>query len=100
MAGYVAVAVLGASEIRIDRPGEGLAPMGRSVARTPGGRSPGGPLAGGAMAGWVADGSPTPFEDLAVVRSFSSEQLRERLAAARRIWAQSTFYLFDPESWR
>lgn len=26
--------------------------------------------------------------------------LTDRWAGAQRIWAQTTFYLFDPESWR
>jgi hypothetical protein len=30
----------------------------------------------------------------------SSDQVRERAAALRRVWEQTTFYLFDPESWR
>ena len=43
---------------------------------------------------------PTRLEDVRVVRSVSSDQVRERGAALRRVWAQTTFYLFDPESWR
>lgn len=26
--------------------------------------------------------------------------LRERWADVRRVWSQTTFYLFDPDSWR
>jgi hypothetical protein len=80
MAGYVAVAILGAAEIRVDRPGGDRAP-GRARVAPP------------------ADHG-SPVEDVRVVRSLASEQLRERAAAVRRIWDQTTFYLFDPESWR
>jgi len=76
MPGYVAVALLEASAIRVDRAGRPA------------------PDAEGA---WLP--SPT-VEDVRVVRSLASEQLRERLGQARRVWAQTTFYLFDPESWR
>jgi len=100
MAGYAAVAVLGTREIRVDRPGGGLVPTGWSTERTPAGRPQDRSPAHHVTAAWETDRSPTPFDDLAVFRSFSSEQLRERLAAARRVWAQTTFYLFDPESWR
>ena len=30
----------------------------------------------------------------------AGRRLRERLAAARAQWAITTFYLFDPNSWR
>lgn len=29
-----------------------------------------------------------------------SETLRERIDYIREAWAQTTFYLFDPQSWR
>ncbi len=80
MAGYVAVAILGAAEIRVDRPGDGRA-LGRGRAVPP------------------ADHG-SPIEDIRVVRSLASEQLHERAATLRRIWDQTTFYLFDPQSWR
>jgi hypothetical protein len=80
MAGYVAVAILGGTEIQVDRPG-GERARGRTHVA---------PLAD----------HGSPIEDVRVVGSLSSEQLRERAAALRRAWAQTTFYLFDPESWR
>ena len=76
MPGYVAVALLESNAIRVDRPGGTAAPA--SVRR---------------------DAAPA-IEDLRVIRSLSSEQLRERAATLRRIWRQTTFYLFDPDSWR
>ena len=76
MPGYVAVALLESNAIRVDRPGG--TPVPASVRR---------------------DAAPA-IEDLRVIRSLSSEQLRERAAAIRRIWRQTTFYLFDPDSWR
>jgi hypothetical protein len=80
MAGYVAVAILGGTEIQVDRPARD-----RALARTH-------------VSPPTDHGSP--IEDLRVVRSLSSEQLRERVAAVRRAWAQTSFYLFDPQSWR
>ncbi len=76
MPGYVAVALLESNAIRVDRPG------GTAASAT--GRR---------------DAAPA-IEDLRVIRSLSSEQLRDRAAAIRRIWRQTTFYLFDPDSWR
>ena len=76
MPGYVAVALLESNAIRVDRPG--------SVATPAIGRR---------------DVAPA-IEDLRVIRSLSSEQLRERATSFRRIWRQTTFYLFDPDSWR
>jgi hypothetical protein len=76
MPGYVAVALLESNAIRVDRPGGTPAPA--EVRR---------------------DAAPA-IEDLRVVRSLSSEQLRERAASIGRIWRQTTFYLFDPDSWR
>jgi hypothetical protein len=76
MPGYVAVALLESNAIRVDRP-EGTST--RVAVRR--------------------DAAPA-IEDLRVVRSLSSEQLRERAAAIGRIWRQTTFYLFDPDSWR
>jgi hypothetical protein len=76
MPGYVAVALLESNAIRVDRPG---GPPTPAVGRR--------------------DATPA-IEDLRVIRSLSSEQLRERAASIRRIWRQTTFYLFDPDSWR
>ena len=84
MRGYVAVAFLESSMIRMDHPG-------------------------------LAEGPTVPLsppdaariEDVRVVRSMSSDEirerglaLRERRAALRRAWEHTTFYLFDAESWR
>jgi hypothetical protein len=80
MAGYVAVAVLAGVRIQ--------------AARSAGRPAPAGPRLASAV-----DGEP-PVEDVRVVRSLSSAQLRERAAGLRRTWDQTTFYLFDPESWR
>jgi hypothetical protein len=78
MAGYVAVAILRAGEIRVERPDPGRVLRAKETPPTVG---------------------EAPIEDVRAVRSLASEQLRERAAAARRIWDQTTFYLFDPHSW-
>ena len=84
MPGYVAFAFLESSMIRMDHPG-------LDEPRRP---APG-------------TAEPAPVEDVRVVRSLSSEQLRvrgealrERRSGLRRVWEQTTFYLFDAESWR
>lgn len=84
MPGYVAIALLESSMIRMDRPALDEPPL--------------------AMASLEL---PAPIEDVRVVRSLAAEQLRsrgdtlrERKAALRRAWEQTTFYLFDAESWR
>ena len=77
MPGYVAIAFVEPSTRRIARPI-------RDEQRPP---------ATGAI-------ESTRLEDVRVVRSVSSDQVRERAAALRRVWEQTTFYLFDPESWR
>ena len=84
MRGYVAVAFLESSMIRMDRPGLAGDPTV--------------PLGPPAVAG---------IEDVRVVRSMSSDEVRERgqalherRAALRRAWEHTTFYLFDAESWR
>lgn len=83
MPGYVAIAFLESSMIRMDRP---------ALAEPP-------------LAGPRSE-EPAPIEDVRVVRSLSVEELRagsalrERKAAIRRAWEQTTFYLFDAESWR
>ena len=76
MPGYVAVALLELSAIRVDRPGGTTVPA--SARR---------------------DAAPA-IEDVRVIRSLSSAELRERAKSLRRIWRQTTFYLFDPNSWR
>ena len=84
MPGYVAIAFLESSMVRLDRPGlaEPRLPAPDAAASA-------------------------PIEDLRVIRSITSEQvraqgaaLRERRAGLRRAWEQMTFYLFDAESWR
>ena len=85
MPGYVAIAFLESRMIRVDRPG-----VGGPTPATP------------------ADQAATgPIEDVRVVRSVAAEQVRargatlgQRKAALRRAWEQTTFYLFDAESWR
>jgi hypothetical protein len=83
MPGYVAIAFLESSMIRVDRPA--------LDEPTRGGPDP---------------VEPAPIEDVRVVRSLSAEELRagsalrERKAALRRAWEQTTFYLFDAQSWR
>ena len=81
MAGYAVVAVVGADAIRI----------GGSSGRTVDDRAP------GLDPATIED---APLEDVRVVRSWSSRQIREHGAGIRRAWAQTTFYLFDPSSWR
>jgi hypothetical protein len=41
-----------------------------------------------------------PFEDLRVVRSWSAGKTGPRFTGIRRVWSQTTFYLFDAEGWR
>jgi hypothetical protein len=83
MPGYVAIAFLESSMIRVDRPALDEPTIGGPD-----------PL------------EPAPIEDVRVVRSLSAEELRagsalrERKAALRRVWEQTTFYLFDAQSWR
>jgi|SoimicmetaTmtLMA_FD_contig_31_18710410_length_618_multi_3_in_0_out_0_1 hypothetical protein len=84
MRGYMAVAVLESSMIRMDR---------REL--------------DGTRLSRPGPAEPALIEDVRVVRSLSSEQvrvrsdaLRERRSALRRAWEQTTFYLFDAESWR
>ncbi len=77
MPGYVAIAFVESSTRRIERPAS-------AELRS----STGGPA------------DTAGLEDVRVVRSISSDQVRERTAALRRIWAQTTFYLFDADSWR
>lgn len=40
------------------------------------------------------------FEDRLQDGAVPRPTMAERWADAQRIWAQTTFYLFDPESWR
>ena len=83
MPGYVAIAFLESKMIRMDRPALDEPSLG--------GPDP---------------VEPAPIEDVRVVRSLSAEELRagsalrERKAALRRVWEQTTFYLFDAQSWR
>jgi hypothetical protein len=83
MPGYVAIAFLESSMIRMDRPA-----LDEPTLAVP------------------STEEPAPIEDVRVVRSLSAEELRagsalgERKAALRRAWEQTTFYLFDAESWR
>jgi len=76
MPGYAAVAILEAHAIRVDRAGSltSSSTEHREAAAA--------------------------VEDLRVVRSLASEQLHEQATRLRRLWAQTTFYLFDAESWR
>ncbi len=61
-------------------------------------------------AGGTAAASPTaplqagpdagPFEELHAFRAISSGEVRDRWEGIRECWTQTTFYLFDPDSWR
>lgn len=46
----------------------------------------------------VADGPP--LDELRAPPRPIGRRLSERLGDLRETWAQTTFYLFDPESWR
>jgi hypothetical protein len=81
MASYAVVARLGADAIRVGGPSGWVA----------GDR---------ASAVGCAPFDDAPVEDVRVVRSWSSGQVRERAAAIRRAWAHTTFYLFDACGWR
>lgn len=85
MAGYVASARLGVGTIRVDRPrGVGVTDRSSSASQ---------PIP-------RSDSLDDALEDVRVVRSWASAELRDRLAAIRRAWTQTTFYLFNPYSWR
>ena len=45
------------------------------------------------------DPGPGP-EVIDLVGSPSLQRLRDRLQSWRTVWSQTTFYVFDPESWR
>jgi len=67
-----------------------------TISMRPGGPAAGSPAAPQQMAGPDAG----PFEELHAFRTIASEEVRERWEAIREHWAQTTFYLFDPDSWR
>lgn len=41
-----------------------------------------------------------PFEELHAFGTIASGEVRDRWEAIRECWTQTTFYLFDPDSWR
>ena len=90
MAGYGATArlvpdlALGGRPTELDR------------ART-GRRVPPGPLTPGSV--WPGP-DPGAFEELRAIRAPSPKTFFERIGRIRAVWAQTTFYLFSPESWR
>ncbi len=43
---------------------------------------------------------PDAFEELRAIRAPSPKAIFEGVARLRAVWAQTTFYLFSPESWR
>jgi len=67
-----------------------------TISMRPGGSATGSLVLPRATAGQDAG----PFEELHAFRTIASGEVRERWAAIREYWAQTTFYLFDPDSWR
>lgn len=60
------------------------------------------------LAGWTAPTSPDPWfaepevapEAIDLVGRPAGADIAERWARLKETWAQTTFYLFDAESWR
>ena len=46
------------------------------------------------------EADPGAFEELRAIRAPSPTAFFERVARLRAVWAQTTFYLFSPASWR
>ncbi len=62
---------------------------------------PGGPAAGSSAVPHATAGQDAgTFEELHAFRTIASEEVRERWEAIREYWTQTTFFLFDPDSWR
>jgi hypothetical protein len=85
MASYAASARIGAGAIRLDRP--------RAVRDL---ELPFGPSPAVLGAGPVDEA----LEDVRVIRSWASGELRDRWLGIREAWTQTTFFVVHPESWR
>ena len=51
-------------------------------------------------ADWTVVEAPDPAQSIDLVGRPLETIVAERWAHVREIWAQTTFYLFDPDSWR
>lgn len=49
---------------------------------------------------WTVAQAPDPAQSIDLVGRSLEAIVAERWAHVREIWAQTTFYLFDSESWR